>query len=155
MDGFGDYPGYTHGDGCPCPMCKPLPRVAYGFEVTESRLIDDDTVLVIDKAALTSARLVEPKWEPPPDYRTALMQERIYLGLDFGRTEPEWRMLQRRADDALHRAIGSRDPFGRRWWRDLWDSIRLGFKACYVRAARPDAEVPTAAMSVGRITGLA
>jgi hypothetical protein len=97
MDGFGDYPGYTHGDGCPCPMCKPLPRVAYGFEVTESRLIDDDTVLVIDKAALTSARLVEPKWEPPPDYRTALMQERIYLGLDFGRTEPEWRMLQRRA----------------------------------------------------------
>jgi hypothetical protein len=86
--GFGDYPGYTHGDGCPCPMCKGLETTA-SIEVVESHLIDDDTVLVVDKAALTSVTLVEPKWEPPPDYRTAAMQERIYLGLDFGRSEPE------------------------------------------------------------------
>jgi hypothetical protein len=113
-------------------------------------------VFVIDRAAL-SGFLIEPKWERPLDYRTAAIQERLYrlyLGLDFGRSEPEWRMLQRRADDALHRAIGSRDPLGRRWWRDLRDAIRFGFKASYVRAARPDAQVPTAAMSFGRITGL-
>lgn len=117
---------------------------------------NEGDVFVIDRVAIRSFSLVEPKWEFPPDYRTRDRQLAIYQeylgGALFGHSEPAWVALKRRSEEALHRAINGA-TFSRRWWRDLRDSIVLGFKADWTKTVHPERRVASA-RSVGMITGL-
>lgn len=131
-----------------------------GIAVTILESHTEGDIYVIDKAELDRVFLrAEPKfiddYKTAGGYRDFTRQARIYHELAFGLgQEPEHVALKRRADRAMERVLDSRDPFGRRWWRDLWEAIRYGWKATGLRAAHPERMVPKPPTGIGRITGV-
>lgn len=147
----------------PAPKVEPIGQTYKGIPIYAALDVKaghmEDTVFVIDRASLRSVT-IEPKsyddfakaFGPAGGYRTFEMQRELYDRL-LHEEEEEWRALKRRSEDALHRAINGR-TFSGRWWRDLRDSIVLGFKADWSKTVHPDRMVPKPMRSYGMITGL-